>query len=139
MSKTEKSPSKIKALKQRFFRFLWSVSWKCSLAFFAFMLIAGIYFDQKIEVKLDGQTWVLPAQVYARPLLIKVGGEVTQSALIAELRLLNYRPVLRAQARGLFAVEGNDVIIYRRGFDFPDVSIKASKAIVHFSEGHNRF
>ena len=135
MSKTEKSPSKIKALKQRFFRFLWSVSWKCGLAFLAFMLIAGIYFDQKIEVKLDGQTWVLPAQVYARPLLIKVGGEVTQSALIAELRLLNYRPVLRAQASGLFAVEGNDVIIYRRGFDFPDVSIKASKAIVHFSEG----
>ena len=135
MSKTEKSPSKIKALKQRFFRFLWSVSWKCGLAFLAFMLIAGIYFDQKIEVKLDGQTWVLPAQVYARPLLIKVGGEVTQNALIAELRLLNYRPVLRAQASGLFAVEGNDVIIYRRGFDFPDVSIKASKAIVHFSEG----
>ena len=143
MAKTKKVDSKknnsrkkkqqSKNLKQRFFSFLWSLFWKGTSVFIAFMVIAGIYFDKKIERKLDGATWELPAQVYARPLSIKTDGELTQQGLITELKLLNYRPVRRVQASGQFAVEGNRVIIYRRAFDFPDKIAAPAKIAVSFA------
>ena len=129
---TKKKKSQGKSLKQRFLSFLWPLLWKGSLAFIAFMFIAGIYFDQKIKRKLDGPTWNLPAQVYARPLVIEKEGSLTKNSLITELKLLNYRPVRRVQASGQFAVEGNQVIVYRRTFDFPDKVIAAVKVIVTF-------
>ena len=123
---------KSKNWKQRFFRFLWSLFWKASLVFIALMFITGIYFDKKIERKLDGVTWNLPAQVYARPLSIKTAGSLTQQGLVAELKLLNYRPVKRVQASGQFAVQGHQVTIYRRGFDFPDKAVASEKVAVNF-------
>ena len=119
-------------LKQRFLRSLWPLLGKLCLAFVAFMIIAGIYFDKKIERRLDGATWTLPAQVYARPLLIKTGGQLTEKGLVAELKLLNYRPVRRVQASGQFAVENHHVIIYRRAFNFPDKAVVAQKVVVSF-------
>ncbi len=130
--KKNKQPDK--KITQRFFSFLWSLLWKGSLAFIAFMVIAGIYFDKKIERKLDGATWNLPAQVYARPLTLKVNGSVTQQGLITELKLLNYRPVRRVQASGQFAVQADKVIIYRRAFDFPDKVVTPVKVVVSFAD-----
>ena len=142
MSKTNKVNSKKKSskkksqqsknLKQRFFSFLWSFFWKGCLVFIALMFIAGIYFDKKIERKLDGATWELPAQVYARPLSIKTEGSLTKQGLIAELKLLNYRPVKRVQASGQFSVKGNKVTVYRRAFDFPDKIAVPTKVVVSF-------
>jgi len=124
----KKKIQKNKNLKQRFLSFVWSVFWKTSLAFIAFMVIAGIYFDQKIDRKLAGPTWDLPAQVYARPLLIKKHGALTKQALVNELKLLNYRPVSYVQASGQFSLQENKVTIYRRAFDFPR-KIEAQKKV----------
>lgn len=130
--KTNKSSIQVKSIKQRVFGLIWSLLWKGSLVFIAFMFIAGIYFDKKIERRLDGTTWELPAQVYARPLLVDVAGTLTKQALITELKLLNYRPVTNVQASGQFAVEGNKVILFRRSFDFPDDVATAKKVVVSF-------
>ncbi|MFT6984423.1 MAG: penicillin-binding protein 1B [Psychromonas sp.] len=131
--KTNSKKAKNKSLKQRFFSFLWSLLWKGSLAFFAFMFIAGIYFDEKVERKLDGPTWQLPAQVYGRPLLLKTG-EGSQARLIKELKLLNYRPVDSVQSSGQFSVNQQEIIIFRRAFDFPDRYETALKINVYFVE-----
>jgi len=126
MPKTKKNTKKKKtqklSLKQRFLSFLWSLFWKTTLVFIAFMVIAGIYFDKKIERKLDGSTWTLPAQVYARPLVLEPKQEITQKSLITELKMLNYRPVRVVQSAGQFAVNKNVVDVYRRTFDYPDRS-----------------
>ena len=114
--------------------FLWTFFWKSTVAFTALMFIAGIYFDKKIERKLDGATWVLPAQVYARPLLIKTGSILNKKSLIAELKLLNYRAVIRVLGRGQFAVDGDKVTIYRRQFDFPDEVLNAFQVDVNFTD-----
>jgi len=120
------------SLKSRFLKGLWSITWKCALAFIAFMVICGIYFDKKIENRLDGSTWTLPATLYARPLILKTGETLAKSALISELRLLNYRAVTSVQSAGQFAVKGDQVIIYRRAFDFPDRSAAAQLVTVSF-------
>lgn len=134
MSKVKKTVKNknSKNLQSRIVHFLWSILWKITLAFIAFMFILGIYFDKKIERKLDGQRWELPAQVYARPLLIKKAGLLTKAALIAELKLLNYRPVKRVQSSGQFSVDTNRVIIYRRAFDFPDQAEAEIKVFITF-------
>lgn len=130
ISENRKSGStKVKA---RFLSFLWSLLWKSAIAFIALMFIAGIYFDKKIERKLDGSTWELPAQVYGRPLLLKKG-EGSQALLINELKLLNYRRVNSVQSSGQFAVKQQEVIIFRRAFNFPDRAESAVKISVHFS------
>jgi len=121
-----------KTLKQRAFGFLWSFTWKVSLVVIAFLAISGIYFDKMIERRLDGATWQLPAQVFARPLTIKNNMSLPQQGLISELKLLNYRPVIKVQASGQFSVVGNTVTIYRRAFDFPDKSIASEKVSIHF-------
>jgi len=128
----KKAPSK--TIKQRVFGFLWSFTWKVSLVFIAFMAISGIYFDKMIERRLDGATWQLPAQVFARPLTIKSNMSLSQQGLISELKLLNYRPVIKVQASGQFSVLGKTVTIYRRAFDFPDKSVASEKVVVHFSQ-----
>ncbi|GLS92635.1 penicillin-binding protein 1B [Psychromonas marina] len=120
------------SLKQRFLRFIWSLFWKSSLAVIALMVIAGIYFDKKIERRLDGSAWTLPAQVYARPLVLDTQQSITQSALIKELRLLNYRPVEVVNSPGQFSVKGERVTIFRRAFDFPDTLVSKEKVNVTF-------
>jgi penicillin-binding protein 1B len=134
VKKKKSTKSKNKATwKQRLFAFICSLFWKSTLAFVALMVIAGIYFDKKIERKLDGSAWTLPAQVYARPLLIDREQSLTQKALITELKLLNYRPVKIVRSAGQFSVAANKVTLYRRAFDFPEGIELKEKVTVSFS------
>ncbi|PKF61285.1 penicillin-binding protein 1B [Psychromonas sp. psych-6C06] len=120
---------------QRLLSFIWGFFWKSTLAFVAFMVIAGIYFDKKIERKLDGSTWTLPAQIYARPLTIEPLQLLSPNALISELKMLNYRPVRVVNSAGQFSVKGERVTIYRRTFDFPDGFIGKDKLAITFTKG----
>ncbi|AGH82096.1 penicillin-binding protein 1B [Psychromonas sp. CNPT3] len=121
-SKKNKKKKKVKKLsiKARLLSFIWSLFWKVSLVTIATMLILGIYFDSKIERKFASGTWELPAQVYGRALKLEVGGALSSTLLIEELKLLNYRPVRDVQAPGQFSVNNNSVTFYRRAFDFAD-------------------
>ena len=135
---TQSQDNKIKSkpypsIKRSLLSALWSFFLKGSCAFIALMFIAGIYFDRKIERRLDGTTCTLPAQVYARPLLLNNTSKLSKQALIAELKLLNYRPVEDVQASGQFAVHNQQVVIYKRAFNFSDQYESARKIIVHFS------
>jgi len=120
-------------LKKRLVNAIWSLFWKSTLVFIALMLLAGIYFDKKIERKLDGTAWTLPAQVYARPLVLEKNSPISQQALITELRLLNYRPVEIVRAAGQFSVRNNRVDIYRRSFEFPGEFAAQKKIVVTFA------
>ena len=137
VTKKKSSSKKTKklSLKQRVIDFLWSFFWKSTLAFVALMVIAGIYFDKKIERKLDGSAWTLPAQVYARPLVLEKHQSITQKGLVTELRLLNYRPVEVVNSSGQFSVKGNKVTIFRRAFDFPEGLVTKEKVAVTFIKG----
>lgn len=128
--KTTKKSAKKLPLQKRIMNYIWSFVWKSTLAVIAVMVILGIYFDKKIERRLDGATWALPAQVYARPLLLEPQQSLSPNALIAELRLLNYRPVERVHGAGQFSVAGERIEIFRRSFDFPEgIEVKEKVAV----------
>jgi len=131
--KKASTPKKAKLpLKTRLLKGLWSITWKLGLAFIAFMVISGIYFDKKIENRMDGSTWTLPATLYARPLILEKGLSLSKSTLISELKLLNYRAVRSVQGAGQFAVQGQQVVIYRRAFNFPERASPAQLVYVNF-------
>ncbi len=61
------------------------------------VFLAGyvIYLDFKVQREFAGKRWSLPARVYARPLELYTGLELTSEQLVTELKALHYRPVRR--------------------------------------------
>lgn len=136
ITNTKKTVDNKKSPKKSILWFIWSLFWKSTLALIALLTIMGIYFDKKIDRKLGGSAWTLPAKVYARPLLLEPQQLITQRMLIAELKLLNYRPVEIVHSAGQFSVNGNQVELFRRSFDFPEGIELEEKITLSFV--HNR-
>ncbi|MCF6319876.1 MAG: transglycosylase domain-containing protein, partial [Proteobacteria bacterium] len=87
-----------------------------------FFLIYLNTLDQKIQNLFDGARWEVPSRVYARPLELFAGKSLSQSALLAELKLLNYRKVINLNTPGEYFVGANKIIVFSRKFDYPDGS-----------------
>ena len=64
------------------------------LAFLSLVLLAYLlYLNQRITNRFEGSIWQLPAHVYARPLELFVGKDVSVEQLKYELDYLNYQKV----------------------------------------------
>ncbi|MEH6607502.1 MAG: penicillin-binding protein 1B [Pseudomonadales bacterium] len=94
--------------------------WKLMLVLAVIGLAVMIYLDATIRATFAGKKWSVPAIVYARPLEIYQGAELTLEDLKTELAQLGYRFVSRVSKPGQVAVKGNRVNIYTPGFQFPD-------------------
>lgn len=80
----------------------------------------GIYLDGKIRTKMDGQIWQLPAEVYGRIESIRL----TDKLNIEQVKLMlldnGYREVSHIATPGDFKRDGNNLVVFRRAFSFPD-------------------
>jgi len=78
------------------------------------------YLDHKITQRFEGRIWQLPAHVYARPLELFIGKNISNKQLLFELDYLNYQkvknlPQQAAQYRHLtdtFEVKTRDFIFW---------------------------
>lgn len=86
-----------------------------------------IYLDARITSTFTDKMWELPAKVYARPLELYVGAELTPEDLAYELEVLGYRKVRHASGPGQVARNRNRFEVYTRGFDFPGESEPARR------------
>ena len=93
-------------------------------AFLLFLLASFIYLaylDVKIISKFEGRIWQLPARVYARPLEIYQGMNLTSAQLLVELKMLNYsRSTDDDLAPGQYQQYSNRFDIVTRGFEYWD-------------------
>lgn len=96
-------------------------------------LIFVIVLDFTVRHKFDGKRWSVPAKVYARPLELYPGLGITPESLTKELKRLHYRWERKVSAPGTFYRQGNQLIIYTRGFDFWDGSEKPVKYSLKFN------
>ena len=108
-----------KAVKRRS---LWS-----RLFVIAAILLAGYvtWLDFQVRHQFAGKRWSLPARVYARPLELYAGLELSAGQFQSELKALRYRPVASPSSPGLFSRNGSDFQLLSRPFDFwdgPEVS-----------------
>jgi penicillin-binding protein 1B len=91
------------------------------------------WLDYQVRHQFTGKRWSLPARVYARPLELYAGLELSAEQFLSELRALYYRPVVRPQAAGQFSRNGNDFHLLSRPFDFWDGQEPARNLRVSFS------
>ncbi|GAA6184847.1 penicillin-binding protein 1B [Aliiglaciecola sp. NS0011-25] len=79
-----------------------------------------VYLDAIIAHQFSGNKWQVPAQIYARPLVLSLKEEITSKEIIEELTLLGYRRVAKASRTGEYQYNNNHFEVYRRAFHFPD-------------------
>ena len=84
------------------------------------MAVYAVYLDGKIRTKMNGQVWQLPAEVYARIESIKIEENLTLEQTKTALLDNGYRQVSQIVAPGDFKIEGNNIVVLRRAFPFPE-------------------
>ncbi len=90
-----------------------------------FGLIAAAIFTVKsykeIQVKFDGVRWALPARVYARPLELYAGQDMSKEQLGYEIDLLGYQLSQSNSLKpGFYRRNGSGIDVYTKQFTFSD-------------------
>ncbi|MEH6587221.1 MAG: penicillin-binding protein 1B [Halioglobus sp.] len=102
--------------------------------FFVVLLVIGagymIYLDARITTTFADKMWELPAKVFARPLELYSGAELSPDEVAYELEVLGYRKVTHTRNPGQVARNRGRFEIYTRGFDFPGEREPARQVIV---------
>jgi len=78
----------------------------------------SVYLGKTVRVKFEGKRWAVPAQIYARPLDLYSGANVSAEQLKAELQFLGYRKVAKVSAPAQWAQKGGRFNIHTRDFTF---------------------
>lgn len=112
--------------------FLFGLFLKIALIGVIFVIGYGIYLDQKIRQRIDGQVWDLPAAVYGQVVELDMDSTYSQKEIIEFLNDAQYRQVSSAIRPGEYVVSANSIELYRRPFQFPDAKEDAFRAKLYF-------
>ncbi|WP_088330470.1 penicillin-binding protein 1B [Lacimicrobium sp. SS2-24] len=138
-SSSTRSPANQRNNGRSVIRRLWSWGWRNSWKFLLVALLClsayGVYLDARIKARFEGNTWQVPAQIYARPYTLSRGQPLDMSEVIEELKWLSYRPVANVTTSGQYAVKGNQLFFYRREALFAEGPESAAITRLTFSNG----
>ena len=101
-------------------RLIWrTVLWAGLLAV---LLSAGYayYIDRTISKTFEGRRWSVPAQVYAQPLELFAGLQLSKGQFITELNRLGYRRNAELNSPGTYRQDQSSVTVHLRSFRFID-------------------
>lgn len=90
--------------------------WQASVVGLVLLTVLLIWLDALVRSRFDSHQWQLPARVYARPLELYVGRELSLAHLRQVLTLLQYREDSAARLPGSYSVNGNELLIHSRAF-----------------------
>lgn len=93
-----------------------------------------VYLDFVVRERFEGRRFALPARVYARPLELYPGLELTPAELIAELELLGYRDTASPREPGSYRWRNQRVELVTRSFTYGDGAQKSLALQVVFSD-----
>lgn len=94
----------------------WKILAICTVVF----LLFTAYLDFTIRSTFSDKKWAIPSTVYARPLELYQGAELSVKDLKVELGLLGYQFVSRVKQPGQASIDRNSVTMYTPGFQFSD-------------------
>ncbi|MDH5693029.1 MAG: penicillin-binding protein 1B, partial [Gammaproteobacteria bacterium] len=89
-----------------------------------------IYLDVVVRAQFEGKRWEVPSRVYARPLELYTGRQISSQHLIEELEALRYRRFVSAEQPGTYKRVGNQFTIHLRPFEFHDGFRNAAQVTV---------
>lgn len=93
----------------------------------------AVYLDEQIQERFSGRRWAIPAKVYARPLELFAGQKLSQQDFLAELDALGYRREKNLNGPGEVVINGNQVELHTRGFQFFEGTEPSLRLKVRFS------
>ncbi len=96
----------------------------------------GVYLDLRVQQQFDGKRWALPAKVYARPLELYTGLRLSENNLLRELKMLGFRNMDDLKHPGSYYVDGNEIVLTTRSFQFWDE--KTNSSVIKISFDNNR-
>ncbi|MFB0980268.1 MAG: penicillin-binding protein 1B [Alteromonadaceae bacterium] len=133
-NKTKKStPTYISRLRRS-----WHTLLKILITLMFVLGFYGIYLDSKVKDKFEGQRWNIPVQVYGKVEKFSVGDEITFTELMRYLALTGYHKKKKTLSPGDFSLSNNQLIIYRKAFDFGDGNSLAERFTIHIVNNHIR-
>lgn len=111
------------------------LGWALKLSLVGLVILGcfAVYLDSIVQEKFSGKRWTIPAKVYARPLELFVGQKLSRDDFLLELDALGYRREGVANGPGAAAVNGNNVDLNTRGFQFYEGADPAQQIHVRFS------
>jgi len=111
------------------------LGWALKLSLVGLVVLAcfAVYLDSIVQEKFSGKRWTIPAKVYARPLELFVGQKLSRDDFLIELDALGYRRESVANGPGAASVNGNNVDLNTRGFQFYEGADPAQQIHVRFS------
>jgi len=119
-TKKRKKTRKKNTPKRRFWRPSGRLLVKLFLALVVLLLAGVVYLDATVKHKFAGKKWALPALVYARPLELYKGMQLTRYQLEQELKALGYQFEGAAKRPGTVLRRTDSYDIHSRGFQFTD-------------------
>ena len=130
MARRRKSRKKNRRKQSR--RFPW---WR--LAIVALVILAGylVWLDATVRAQFEGKRWALPAKVYARPLELYAGLQLTPGEFARELDALHYRRAASPDRPGEMARHGDRFVLVSRAFHFWDGEEPSRALRVTFRDG----
>ena len=109
------------------------------------LLLAGItvgsmlpwllWLDYVVTSEFEGRKWDLPSRVFARPLSLYPGLQLSKTALETELRVAGYKQGGDTSSPGTFSVSGGRYQVHRRSFHFDDGTQPALRFSAGISNG----
>lgn len=109
---------------------------KVSLVLIVIIGLYGIYLDQKIRERIDGNVWQLPVAVYGQIVNLEPDAAYSKNDIVSILKGAQYRQVKIPNRPGEFVVNNKSIAIYRRPFHFPDGEESAFKVDITFANDH---
>jgi len=92
-----------------------------------------LYLNHLINLRFEGDTWAIPSRVYARPLELYPGLELSAESLQYELGLSVYQRVNQTPDSGQYRLGGNTIDLHTRAFVFSDQTEPARQVRIQFS------
>lgn len=101
----------------------------------AFLLFCFIgYLDSNVREQFEGKRWAIPARVYASPVELYSGQNLTAGKFEELLQGLNYHQDSQLKTEGSYSKKDQQVIVKTRQFDFWDQRDPSRLLAVYFSE-----
>jgi len=107
--------------------------WKLALVGLVALAGLAIYLDAVVQEKFSGKRWAVPAKVFARPLELYAGQQLSRDDFLTELSALGYRSVNAISQPGQMSASASRVDVYTRGFQSFEGSEPAQRISVRFS------
>ncbi|MCF6226616.1 MAG: penicillin-binding protein 1B [Xanthomonadales bacterium] len=102
----------------------WKLLWRFSLLIFGFglgmLLPWALILNHTVKEGFEGLTWERPSRVYARPLSLYSGLQISTQDLETELHAAAYRKSSNPTTPGSYSQQGNRFRIISRAFEFAD-------------------